>query len=134
MNPALFKYGLLKILQLSLILLGLLELSLGHQEPNFAVAKRHLFNREKNFLQHQPMSESLKNFINRFRTNNKIDRKKREDINENQVYVIQNGQLVPLQKAKSYNKEQTSEISGFTVVPLIVPIKEEKKKSIRTRT
>lgn len=127
MNPASFKYGLLKILQLSVILLGILELCFCHQEENLALAKRQLYNREQNFLKNQPMSENLRNFIDKSRKN----REKRGVLDENQVYIIQNGHLVPLQKAK---KEENNHHTGFTVVPLVVPIKEEKKKSIKTRT
>lgn len=131
MNPALFKYGLLQILQLTFILLEISELCFSHQPENLAIAKRQLYNREQMFLKSQPMSENLRNFIDRFRKSSKISREKRGVLDENQVYIIQDGHLVPLQKAK---KEENSNVNGFTVVPLVVPIKEEKKKSIKTRT
>ena len=91
------------------------------------------------------MSEDLKSFIQRYKRRNenpdKLEdtRKKRsQDLDENLLYVIQNGQLVPFRNIKESKRseELNMEQEGYTVVPLIIPLNMRAPgvKLIKTRT
>ncbi|XP_044269496.1 uncharacterized protein LOC123014433 isoform X2 [Tribolium madens] len=76
------------------------------------------------------MSEDLRSFIQRYKRKNLDKRqtekrsKRSQGIAENQLYIVQNGQLVPFKNMKGFKRseEKKPEPEGFTVVPLVIPI------------
>ncbi|XP_064214225.1 uncharacterized protein LOC103312381 isoform X1 [Tribolium castaneum] len=116
---------------------------LKDQQTDLVVAKRSLLEREREFFKTRPMSPDLRSFIQRYKRKNFDKRqsekrnKRSQEIAENQLYIVQNGQLVPLRNMKGFKRseEKKPEPEGFTVVPLVIPInmKNPAVKFVKTR-
>lgn len=136
-----------KIIGIILLIFTISEASkVKNQEKDIVLAKRSLIEREHELLKTQPMSQDLRSFIDRYKRKSQQKRqtlaekrsKRSEGIAENQLYIVQNGQLVPLKSLKGIKRseeEKKPEAPGFTVVPLVIPInmKDSAMKFVKTR-
>ncbi|XP_057655135.1 uncharacterized protein LOC130893231 [Diorhabda carinulata] len=91
-------------------------------------AKRNLLCKEKEYLKNQPMSEQLRKFISRYKRKAKIPKSRiKHDIED--MYVLDNGNIVPLNQIKIRNVNEEYYTSSqastqqwkFTVLPVILP-------------
>ncbi|XP_068918003.1 uncharacterized protein [Tenebrio molitor] len=132
----------LQIIGICLLILASAASKSKEEHGNLAVAKRSLIERERELFKSQPMSDDLRTFIEKYkRKEQKRSQDKRDKrsgaLNENLLYVIHNGQLVPIKSLKDSKRsddERRADVDSFTVVPLIIPIKAQDSKLVKTRT
>jgi hypothetical protein len=132
----------LQIIGICLLILASAASKSKEDHGNLAVAKRSLIERERELFKSQPMSDDLRTFIEKYkRKEQKRSQDKRDKrsgaLNENLLYVIHNGQLVPIKSLKDSKRsddERRADVDSFTVVPLIIPIKAQDSKLVKTRT
>ncbi|RZC33635.1 hypothetical protein BDFB_003071 [Asbolus verrucosus] len=110
-------YAIESLQGFSLIIITLSKASKSKDKQlNIALAKTSLLEREREFFKSQPMSEDLRAFIERYKRKGAERRQKRsQNIDEN-VYIIQNGQLVPIRRMKGLKRsedERKNDVEGL---------------------
>uniref|UniRef100_A0A6P7GGK4 Uncharacterized protein LOC114342292 n=1 Tax=Diabrotica virgifera virgifera TaxID=50390 RepID=A0A6P7GGK4_DIAVI len=98
-------------------------------------AKRNLLCREKQYLQKQPMSSELRNFIKRHKRSASSTKSRIKHSIEDNMYVFKDGNIVPLNKITKRNKDNRNnnntntnntidvrQKGQYKVLPLIVPL------------
>ncbi|RZC27699.1 uncharacterized protein BDFB_004246 [Asbolus verrucosus] len=132
-------YAIESLQGFSLIIITLSKASESKDKQlNIALTKRSLLEREREFFKSQPVSEDLRAFIERYKRKDAESREKRsQNIDEN-VYILQNGQLVPIRSIKGHKRsedERKNDVEGFTVVPLVIPLisRQSENKLPKTR-
>lgn len=91
------------------------------------IAKRNFLSRERDYLRTKPLSNDLRSFIKRIkRTSGFPGRRKRDDDIKDHMFVVNNGNIVPLENMNDVTanvpSSDPSGLGNFTVIPLIIPI------------
>lgn len=92
----------------------------------YEISKRNLLSKELEYIKSNPLSKELRSFINRYKRKATFPQKRDKELNQEGMFVVKDGDIVPLKEMQSTVKESndlfTDEDERFTVIPLIVPI------------